>query len=299
MSYPRLIAQAHHSQSRGEELFDQIVFFAVESCAAKVRQRRGLHQGLAIPRFHKTAFACAPDSFRDHIHRFFEREFLPLARVGGAVFDLLQPSRMSVQFKSICALGTEVPAGNGRLRIAFDGDELARFVKNELSAAHSAVGADRARYFRSAGFRLQLSSALGHRLDACSVASRQDLLNERPAEEEVFLELHVNCLAATLNPAASMFGKGEVLVYTAIGVKSARSEQIGAFSAELPRVSKNRVSKNRVSKNRVSKKMGRLRCLAAAKSARFPSTLGEVVAILVHDLAPCCREIFGKLLLGV
>ena len=44
MSYPRLIADANHAQPGGEQLFDEVIFFVVESRSAQVSNRGRLHQ---------------------------------------------------------------------------------------------------------------------------------------------------------------------------------------------------------------------------------------------------------------
>jgi len=43
VSYTGLVGEAHHAQAGSEELFDQIIFFDVESCAAEVSDGGSLH----------------------------------------------------------------------------------------------------------------------------------------------------------------------------------------------------------------------------------------------------------------
>ncbi len=60
------------------KFLDEIVFFVVESGAAQVGDRDGLHQTLAIFGFDESALAAFPDAVGDHLHRFIEIEILPL-----------------------------------------------------------------------------------------------------------------------------------------------------------------------------------------------------------------------------
>src|SRR5437764_13330864 len=48
MSYPGLVGHTDHAQASGEKLFDQIIFFVVESGAAEVADRGGMIDARAV-----------------------------------------------------------------------------------------------------------------------------------------------------------------------------------------------------------------------------------------------------------
>ena len=48
VSYTGLVTDANHTQTRGKQLLDQIVFFIIESGTAQMRDCRCVHHGFAI-----------------------------------------------------------------------------------------------------------------------------------------------------------------------------------------------------------------------------------------------------------
>ena len=92
---------------------------------------------------------------------------------------------MGVQFMGVGSLGTEVAAGNGRLGIAFDGNQLAFFVIYKLAAANSAIWTNRSSNLRTVGFWTQVARSFRHRLRTGAVGSGADLLKQWPLGEEL------------------------------------------------------------------------------------------------------------------
>src|SRR6266851_5150466 len=185
MSYSRLVADAHHSQTRGEELLDQIIFFVVESRSAQVVDVFGLHQRFAVLCFLKRPFAAVPQPLRHHVHGGLEIDFLPSPCIRTAIFHLGQPAGMGVKLVSVRALGTEMSARNGRLRIAFDGNKFPALVIYELSAAHATIRTDGTSNFSAVMFGTQIPCVFAHHLSASAVGPSPELADERPAREQI------------------------------------------------------------------------------------------------------------------
>src|SRR5262249_23634306 len=139
MSYARLVADRDHPEAAGEQLLEQVVLFVVERRAAQVRDRRALHEGLAVARFLEVAIARAPDAIGDHAHRRLETDLLPLARVRGAVLHARRPGGMREQLERRSAFRTQVSLGDRRLGVALDGDQASLAMEDQLSAADAAV----------------------------------------------------------------------------------------------------------------------------------------------------------------
>src|SRR5207302_8933632 len=84
------------------------------------------------------------DPVGDHLHRLIERQFLPSGAVGAAVLDLELAQAAVDELFAGRSLGAEAAAGDGAGRIALDLGDLLVLDVDELTAAHGAVGADRA-----------------------------------------------------------------------------------------------------------------------------------------------------------
>src|SRR5437868_5298069 len=186
MSYPGLVADADHAQPSRKQFLDQIVFFVIESRSAEMSYGGGLHQGFAITRFLEGAVARVPYSVGDHVHRGFEIEFLPATGIGRAILYCLQPSGVRVQFEGVRSLRAKMAAGDRRLRVALNTNQLALFVVDELSASYTAVRTDGPGNFCTLGLGAQLASALRHGFRAGAIHAGADLFDQRPAGEKRF-----------------------------------------------------------------------------------------------------------------
>src|SRR5439155_1350149 len=86
-----------------------------------------------------------PDAVRHHVHRTIHRNFRPLFRSRCAIFYFRFTLRMCEQLIRRCPLWTKIPLTDRTFRIAFDRNQFAVFVINELAATDTAIWADRAR----------------------------------------------------------------------------------------------------------------------------------------------------------
>ena len=93
---------------------------------------------------------------------------------------------MGDQFETISAFGTQMPARDRRLRISLDTDQLAIFMKRELSAANAAIRANRTRHLRTIELWLQVARSITHRFGTSAICAGFDLLQQRPIGEESF-----------------------------------------------------------------------------------------------------------------
>src|SRR4051794_36092482 len=134
-----------------------------------MRHGSGLHEGFAIARFFERTLASFPHAVCDHIHRRFEIDLLPLATKGAAVLHLGQTVGMGVQLERIRALRAKPPAGNWRLGISFDGNQLVSLMVDKLPAADGAVRTDGARRLSTIRLRAQVYAAIAHSFQAGSV----------------------------------------------------------------------------------------------------------------------------------
>src|SRR6185437_1204988 len=91
---------------------------------------------------------------------------------------------MCEQFIAVCSFGAKPSAGNGRLRIAFNRNQLVVLVKNQLAAAYAAIWANRARHLCSLGPRTKIAGLLRHGFNACSISACLDLFNDWPARKQ-------------------------------------------------------------------------------------------------------------------
>jgi hypothetical protein len=92
---------------------------------------------------------------------------------------------MGMQFESVGALGTEASAGDGRLRVTFDRDQLAFFVKDELSTSDAAVGTNGAGDLRSLMLWLELAGLFRHRFNPSTIGACLNLPDQRPTREQI------------------------------------------------------------------------------------------------------------------
>ena len=100
--------------------------------------------------------------------------------------DLRQPIRMSEEFIAGCALGAKMAARDRRSRVAFNGNQLAILVMNQLSASHRAIGTDRARHLSVMSPSAQVPCLLAHGFVAGTVGAGHDLPYEGPPLQQVF-----------------------------------------------------------------------------------------------------------------
>src|SRR4029077_6737194 len=94
VSYTGRVADADHAQAGREELFDQVVFFVIESRATKVGHGSRMHYDLSIPLLHEGALPRVPDTIGDHVHRRLKFQFLPPGRVRPAILYARLPVRV-------------------------------------------------------------------------------------------------------------------------------------------------------------------------------------------------------------
>src|SRR5579883_1475688 len=92
---------------------------------------------------------------------------------------------MCEQFIAVGAFGAEPPARDRRFRIAFNRNEFAVFVEDQLPASYAAVGTNRTRHLSSSGSRSKQMRSLRHCFAASAVASILDLFDKGPAREKV------------------------------------------------------------------------------------------------------------------
>src|SRR5690348_13766041 len=142
--------------------------------------RFGLHYRMSVFLFFKRIFAGLPKPVGDHVHRLLQVERLPLAGIRAAIFDFRFAGWTGDQLKAVCSFRAEMPAGNRRLGIALDTDQLAVFVKRKLPAANTAIRTHRSRHLRAIELWRQIARALGHRLRSSAVGASPNLLYQRP-----------------------------------------------------------------------------------------------------------------------
>jgi hypothetical protein len=92
---------------------------------------------------------------------------------------------MGMQFEGVGALGTEASAGDGRLRVTFDRDQLALLVKDELSTSDAAVGTNGAGDLRSLMLWLEVAGLFRHRFNASTIGACLNLPDQRPTREQI------------------------------------------------------------------------------------------------------------------
>src|SRR3984957_12788322 len=187
MSYTSLVADAHHAQARGEHFFDQVIFFVVERGAAQMRDGFVLHQALAVLLFDETLVPAFPEAVRNHIHRGFKLDFLPMDGSRLPVFHFDEALGVGGQFETVRTLGAQPAAGERRSGIAFDRDQFIAAMEDELAAADRAIGTNGVSDFGAVVFRAQVERVLGHRFHTGAVSAIQDLFYDGPAGDE-FLE---------------------------------------------------------------------------------------------------------------
>ena len=90
---------------------------------------------------------------------------------------------MGEELERCCAFGTKIPLANRRLRIAFDGDQFAILVVNELATADAAVGANRFGNLCVVGPSVHLARLGGHRLKPGAVFPLENLAQRAAIRE--------------------------------------------------------------------------------------------------------------------
>src|SRR6266568_470949 len=96
---------------------------------------------------------------------------------------------MSMQLERSRTFRTEPPARNRRSRIALDGNQLPILVVDELSTAHTTIGAYRLRGLRAVRFRMQVYTSIRHGLDAGSIRTGSNLADQWPLSKQ-FADFH-------------------------------------------------------------------------------------------------------------
>jgi hypothetical protein len=97
-----------------------------------------------------------------------------------AIFHFRFATRMREQLIRRRAFRTKVSLTDRRLRVAFDRNQFAVLVINELTATDSAVRANRAGDACTIGARMHRASFVRHRLQPSPVRPPANLTNERP-----------------------------------------------------------------------------------------------------------------------
>src|SRR5438128_11390519 len=106
------------------------------------------HPRRVVRFFIEGALACFPHALRDEIHRVIEIHVHPVARSRGAILHLRRARGMAYEFVARRTFRAKVSARNRRRGIAFDADDFAVAVKDELAATYRAVRTDRSRDLR-------------------------------------------------------------------------------------------------------------------------------------------------------
>jgi hypothetical protein len=117
-------------------------------------------------------------------HRVVQRNFCPLFCARRAIFHFRFATRMREQLIRRRAFRTKVSLTDRRLRVAFDRNQFAVLVINELTATDSAVRANRAGDACTIGARMHRASFVRHRLQPSPVRPPANLTNERPFREQ-------------------------------------------------------------------------------------------------------------------
>jgi hypothetical protein len=63
------LGDSDHAKAGCEELFDQVVFFIIESSATKVGHSSRMYYDLSVPFLHERALPRVPDAIGNHISR--------------------------------------------------------------------------------------------------------------------------------------------------------------------------------------------------------------------------------------
>src|SRR5437773_5469397 len=190
MSYPRLVGHTDHVQAASEEFFYEIIFFVVEGGAAEMADRSRMIDGCAVLLSNEGALTRFPDAVRHHLHRTIHRNFRPLFRARCAVFYFRFTLRMREQLIRRRTLWTKIPLTDRTFRIAFDGNQFAVFVINELTATDTAIWADRARNLCVIDPSVHRTRLVRHRLEAGAILALANLPNEWPFRKQRKHNLH-------------------------------------------------------------------------------------------------------------
>src|SRR5205823_10561299 len=87
-------------------------------------------------------------------------------------------------------LWTMIPLANRTFRVAFDRNQLAIFVINELAATDTAIRTNRARNFCIVDPRVHRTRFVRHRLEAGTILALANLPNEWPFRKQRKHNLH-------------------------------------------------------------------------------------------------------------
>src|SRR3954471_6536915 len=146
VSYAGLVLDRHRAGGR-EELLDQVVLLVVERGAAQVRNAQGAveHGLLALDLLRRLpgALAGGDEAVGDHVHRPFQVDLFPAVRPRRPVLRLRLPPRVGDELLRRRPLGAQAPAGDRRVGVTLDLDDLLVAHVDLLPAADGAVGADR------------------------------------------------------------------------------------------------------------------------------------------------------------
>src|SRR5438128_950603 len=151
-----------------------------------MRYRSRVHHPFAVALFLKGAFTGVPNALSDHIHRRLEVQVLPCGRVRPPILDLSLPARVSQELKTVRAFGAEPSARNRRLRVPFNGDQLAVLVINKLATTDGTIGTNRAGHLGIMVPGAKRASSLAHRFGSRPVSSVQNLPDKGPASKDFF-----------------------------------------------------------------------------------------------------------------
>ena len=90
-----------------------------------------------------------------------------------------------MQLECVYTFGAKMPARAGRFGIAFDGDQLAMLVINNLSAAHATIRIDGRCSDCAVVLGAQVAHPLRHGFCASTSCSSLNLLNEGPTRKQI------------------------------------------------------------------------------------------------------------------
>src|SRR5438034_11817 len=146
--------------------------------------------GRAVLLSNEGALTRFPDAVRHHLHRTIHGNFRPLFRARCAVFYFRFTLRMREQLIRRRTLWTKIPLADRTFRIAFDGNQFAVFVINELTATDTAIWTDRARNFCVIDPGVHRTRLVRHRLEAGAILALANLPNEWPFRKQRKHNLH-------------------------------------------------------------------------------------------------------------
>ena len=176
MSYPGLVADAHHSQAGREEFLDEIVFFVVERGAAQMRDGGGMHHDFAVFFLLRTFARENPTRGRRPCPWRFPGPDppTPWSRDADSALSVNRCACVSSS-KLAAPLGQRCPREIGEAGSPSIEMSLPFAMKYKLPAAYPAVRADRTRNLRCVILRVERARAWGHGFLAGAVAATDNL----------------------------------------------------------------------------------------------------------------------------